>query len=105
MKDWLPNDPMSLFFGWRSRRQRFGYLLIDPLVGSTVVEEGDVLAHHPSGVTLAENQDVFQAFAPRIAEKSLTNRIGFRRLEGRVEQLDVSACGCLLKLQPVFVIV
>ena len=56
-------------------------------------------------MTLAENEDVIQAFAPNTGEKSLTNRNGFWRLDGHVERSDVSARGSPLKLQPVFVIV
>jgi len=96
---------MSRRFRWWRGRQRFGYLLIDPLVGTAVVEEGDVLTHNASDVTLAENQDVIQAFASNTTEKALTKRIGFRRLQGRAEQLDMSTRDRSLKLQPIFVIV
>jgi hypothetical protein len=95
---------MSLSCGrWRDH-QRFGNPLIDPLMGTTVIEEGDVLTHCSSGVTLTENQDVIQAFAPNIAEKALAKCIGSWRLEGRLEQLDVSPRDSPLKLHSVLVI-
>jgi hypothetical protein len=78
---------MPRLFGWWCDRQRLRNPLINPLVGTAVIEEGNVLSPHSSGIALAENQDVIHAFAPNTTEKSLTNGVGFWSLKGCVEQL------------------
>ncbi len=57
----------------------------------TVIEEGDIFVDHSSGMTLAEDQNMVQAFAANRTEAALTQRIGFRGLERRVQQFGMSA--------------
>ncbi len=52
----------------------FGNLLTNPVVGSTVIEKGDVLLDHAPGMPFTQDQDMVQAFTPHRAEKTLTNR-------------------------------
>ncbi len=60
------------FSGRGGNGERFGNLLGNPLMGATMIEEGDLLTDHPSDMTLAKDQDMVQAFAPNSAEEPLT---------------------------------
>src|SRR5262249_7392676 len=86
-----PDDLPPRHFWWQRNGQWFGNLLVNPLMRAEVIEEADVIIDHPSRMSLAEDQNVVQTFTPKTAQETLTNRIGSRSLEGRVEQFNVSA--------------
>jgi hypothetical protein len=68
------NHLMFLLFWQWSDGQPFGHLLVNPLMGTAVIEEGNVLVEDPPGMALAENQNMIQAFAANRTEEALTNR-------------------------------
>ena len=70
-----------------------------------MIEKGNILADHASGMALAEDYDVVQAFAANRTEEALTHGIGFRGLKRCLEQFSVNADDRTFKQQPVFVIV
>ncbi len=92
-----PDDlPRLLLQRW-GKRDGFGNLLVNPLMRTTVIEKGDILADHPSGMSFTEDQHMVQAFAPNTTEETLTQRIGFRGLERCVQQFDVNTSDSAFK--------
>jgi hypothetical protein len=79
LKDRADNHLISLRGGeWRDIR-RVGNVLVNALMGSAMVKEGDILVEDPPGMALAENQNLIQAFAAKRTEEALTNRVSSRR--------------------------
>ena len=72
MENWQPDDlPRRLLRKWR-KEERFGNLLVSPLMRTTVIEKGHILVDHPSGMPLTEDQAMVQASAPNCTEETLT---------------------------------
>ncbi len=70
-----------------------------------MIEEGDIFPDDVLSMPFAEDQDMVQAFAPDRTEEPLTQRIGFRRLEGGVEQFRVDAGNGAFKQHAIFVVI
>jgi hypothetical protein len=56
-------------------------------------------------MTLTEDQDMVQAFAPNCTEETLTQRIGFRGLERCMQQFGVNAGDGAFKQNPVLIVI
>src|SRR5262245_29192868 len=56
-------------------------------------------------MTLTEDQDMVQAFAPHGTEEALTQRIGFRGLEGCVQQFGVNTSDGAFKQNPILIVI
>jgi hypothetical protein len=65
-----------------------GDVLVDALVRPRMVEVGLILLHCPIEMSLIQHQEEVQAFPPHVAQKSLTNGVGLRRLIGRGQNLN-----------------
>ena len=72
MENWQPDDLPRRLVRKRGKEEWFGNLLANPLMRTTVIEKGDILVDHPSGMTLTEDQEMVQAFAPNCTEETLT---------------------------------
>jgi hypothetical protein len=75
MENGQPDDLLRRPLRKRRDQQWFGNLLVNPLMRTTVIEKGDILADHPSGMNSTEDQEMVQAFAPHCTEETLTQRI------------------------------
>ncbi len=49
---------------------------------TTVIEKGDILADHPSGMTLTEDQEMVQVFAANRADETLNTALAFGAWKG-----------------------
>ncbi len=60
------------------------------LMGTDVIKIVDVFAHQSLQVTLTENDDVIQAFAPNTTDEALTNGVGFWRTHRCFENINMA---------------
>jgi hypothetical protein len=65
-------------------------LLLDPLMGTCLVEVGYMRGRDAAQMALAQNEQMIQTFTPGTAQKLFTDRIRFRRMHRRFEQFDPS---------------
>jgi hypothetical protein len=72
MENGQRDDLPGLLLRKLRKEKWFGNLLVNPLMRTTMIEKGDILADHPSGMTLTEDQEMVQAFAPNTTEETLT---------------------------------
>ncbi len=105
MENGQPDDLPQLLLRKRGKDEWFRSPLINPLMRTTVIEKGDIFPDDAPSMPFAENQDVVQAFTANRAEETLTQRIGFRGLERRMQQFRVNAGDGAFKQHPVLVIV
>ncbi len=67
--------------------------LANALMGSSVIEVGDVFADPVPQLSLAQNKSEIQALAAQTAQEALAHRIGTGRSDGRVNDLDPNTGG------------
>jgi hypothetical protein len=64
MENRQPDDLPRLLLETLRKEKWFGNLLVNPLMRTAMIEKGYILAYYSSGMTLTEDQDMVQAFAP-----------------------------------------
>src|SRR5258706_11558371 len=81
-------DNFSVKLALLRRNNRDWDGLSDSLVGSAMIEVVDVLRHLEQKVSFAQTEYTIKAFSAQATQKSLTERIGARYLDGRPQYLN-----------------
>jgi len=84
---------------------RDGYLLLDALMRSCLVEVDHIGIGHALELLLLKDQQVVEAFLPHTPHEAFADRIGAWRMRGRVENLDATCPRHPSKARPEFAIV
>src|SRR5437016_10807120 len=84
---------------------RDGYLLLDALMRSCLVEVDHIGIEHALELLLLKDQQVVEAFLPHTPHEAFADRIGAWRMRGRFENLDATCPRHPSKARPEFAIV
>jgi hypothetical protein len=79
--------------------------LVEPLMRSSMIEIGDILANETIQMALPQDQHVIQTLSPHTTNEALTNRIRFGCSHRRSYDLDAPPLGYLCETLPILAVI
>jgi len=86
--DWNSDHLVACILSARNQSALLWDLLQDPLMGSCLIEVGDIAIDHTLELLLVEDEEVVQAFLPHTSGEAFTDSIGSWGMNRRFEDLD-----------------